>query len=102
MAMRRGLAVCWACAARETKTTAAPSPAMKMRRFMRSPRGALVRLFPVIVLHRLPGDFLQESCGRGVDAVEIGIADRRFAGQRREHHAGGKVGAGKARMALVR
>ena len=58
-------------------------------------------LLPVIILHRLPGDLLQEFCGRRIDAGKVTVADRRFASQRREYNAGDEISAGHARMPLV-
>src|ERR1700737_1516382 len=57
---------------------------------------------PVIILHRLPGDRLQEPRGRLVDTREMGVADRGAPGPRGKHRTGRGIGSGQTRMALVR
>ena len=56
----------------------------------------------IVILHGVPGGFLQEFCGRRVDAGEIAVADGGAPGQRRKQGTGGKVGSDQARVALVR
>ena len=95
-----------------------PSPAMKWRRFIYCPAlkrchadaCALAVYGPaqsqksllIIILHGLPCHGLQEPRRRLVDAREVGIADRRAAGQRRKRGAGREISSGQAWMALVR
>src|SRR5260221_11758406 len=50
----------------------------------------------------LPGDLLEKARRLRIDPGRVRIADRRFPIDGREDGARGQVGAGKARMPLVR